>query len=568
MRTDPSFRGDVRSSALWGRRGESRSNALWGRGGRGRVTLLALALVFVIPIAGSAATGRDRDGDRGSRVNATAIVPPSLLAAAKADPDKTFKVIVQGRRGHSSGAVSEDVSRDNGSTKKRFRSLSGVSAELRGKKILKLAERPSVLAITPDVTVRTSAYEDAEMWRQTADIEALYSGVADPITGLVGPAPNAPTIAIVDSGIDSSKVADFGNRLLANVNMSSRSSSTHDEEGHGTMVAGIAAGSSALYKGAAPTAGIVSLKTADANGESSTSDVIAAIDWILDHRQQYNIRVANFSMAGAAETSVRIDPLDKAVERLWFAGIVVVAAAGNHGTGSGPVSQSFAPANDPYVITVGATDQHSTSDPYDDDTPSWSAYGVSMDGFSKPDISAPGRYMVGPVPASSTLAQTKPERIVAPGYMWMSGTSFSTPVVAGAAAQILARHPDWTPDQVKGALMLTANYLPNAAGGVSGGVGEVDAAVAASLDFTPPDPNENLHAFEESVSGGSGREFNVANWAATVATQANWSQANWTQANWSSANWSQANWAAASWSQANWTSSLDGVMSSLASWEE
>src|SRR5918912_2454040 len=102
MRTDPSFRGESRSSALWGRRGESRSSALWGRGGRGAVTLLALALVFVIPVAGSASSGSSGD--------TSAVVPASLLAQAAANPSKSFKVIVQGVRGKSSADISKDVS--------------------------------------------------------------------------------------------------------------------------------------------------------------------------------------------------------------------------------------------------------------------------------------------------------------------------------------------------------------------------------------------------------------------------------------------------------------------------
>src|ERR671939_1665838 len=116
MRTDPSFRGDTRSSALWGRRGESRSSALWGRGGRGAVTLLALALVFVIPVAGSASSGSS-GGD-------SALVPNSLLAQAAANPMKDFNVIVQAVRGKSSADVAKDVSEAKGNVKKQFFSIS------------------------------------------------------------------------------------------------------------------------------------------------------------------------------------------------------------------------------------------------------------------------------------------------------------------------------------------------------------------------------------------------------------------------------------------------------------
>ena len=213
--------------------------------------------------------------------------------------------------------------------------------------------------------------------------------------------------------------------------------------------------------------------------------------------------------------SFRFDPLDKAVERLWFNGVVVVAAAGNHGSATGPVDMSFAPGNDPFVITVGAVDQRQTADPLDDTVPYWSAYGHTMDGFGKPDVVAPGRFLIAPVPMGSTLQTTVPNRVVAPGYMWMSGTSFSAPIVSGAAAQILARHPDWGPDQVKGALMLTANYL-SLPGSQSAGVGEIDAATAAGLDFVPPNPNENLDPFITTDPVTGAKSFNQASWAATT----------------------------------------------------
>ena len=119
---------------------------------------------------------------------------------------------------------------------------------------------------------------------------------------------------------------------------------------------------------------------------SYTSDVIAGVDWILQHKDTYNIRVANFSLAGGVASSFTVDPLDQAVEKLWFNGIVVVAAAGNHGTGEGDVPV-YAPGNDPFVITVGALDQNTTSATADDVIASWSAYGTSADGFHKPELS-------------------------------------------------------------------------------------------------------------------------------------------------------------------------------------
>jgi serine protease AprX len=574
-----------RSNALWGkgtRGSEARPSTLWGKGSRGVVTLVALAFALALPISGLAGNSNASD-------KSTAFVPAGLIAQAQANPAQVFHVIVQGTagdkrkgtKGNNSNQIASDVNgeiasdgNNNGLLKKTFSSISGVSADLTGGQLLRLAKNPHVRAITTDapvsaqgLTVPTvTSVPDASMWLASTHVDMLAS-ILNPLTGLiVGPAPTAPAIAIVDSGIDASKAADFGSRVVARVNLSSLSpTATGDDEGHGTMVAGLAAGASAAHPGAAQTAPLVDLRTANAQGESVTSDVIAAADWILAHKTEYNIKVANFSMASAAAVSFRFDPLDKAVERLWFNGVTVVAASGNQGTGTGPVDMSHSPGNDPFVITVGALDQQQTADPGDDTVPWWSAYGNTIDGFSKPDVAAPGRYMVAAVPASSSLATIAPDRVVAPGYMWMSGTSFSAPIVSGAVAGILAQHPDWGPDEVKGALMLTAAYLP----GVdpqAAGVGEIDGGTAASLDFTPPNPNENLDTFIAADPATGSKVFDQAAWSSAVLADAAWSSAAWSSAAWSSAAWNSAAWSSAAWNSASYNADVSSAMATLASW--
>jgi serine protease AprX len=519
--------------------------------------MLALAAMLIVPMAGSASSGDGKGGSTG------AVVPDSLLAKAAASPLQMFDVIVQGDKKSSSADVAKETQNEHGKSMRSFMSLAGVQASISGKDLLKLARNSHITAITPNVAVHTSAYEDNTMWLDSTDMSMLEANI-DPNTGdVLGPAPQAPAIAIVDSGVQAR--SDFGSRLVASINLCSLCNDTaNDAEGHGTMVAGVAAGSGD-YPGGAQNAPLVSIRTANADGQSRTTDVIAAADWILQHAKQYNIRVANFSLAGASDTSIRVDPLDKAVEALWLNGIVVVAAAGNHGQG-GPVTMSYAPGNDPFVITVGATDQMGSSDPSDDTIPSWSAHGKTMDGFSKPDLSAPGRYMIAPAPMDGTIAKTVPDRIMAPGYMWMSGTSFSTPVVSAAAAQILARHPGFTPDQVKGALMLTANYLGNVSDN-AGGVGEIDAAVAASIN-NPPNPNVGLYKFVGKNLVTSSPSFDAASWAEYLKTGASWAQASWSDASWAEASWNEASWAEASWNEASWSSSINSMMGSTASYSE
>ncbi|HEV3407896.1 MAG TPA: S8 family serine peptidase [Gaiellaceae bacterium] len=541
--------GAARASALWGKgfKGELRSSALWGKGGRGFVASLAVgaALALAAPAAASGGCGEDL----------RAYVPATLVKEVCAEKGRKFNVIVQGRLGEPSARVASEVDERRGTVKRRFRSITGVSGELTGGAILALARDSHVRAITPDSRV-VSSYQNAEMWRESVRVDQLWQTI-DPVTGAVGPAPQAPAIAIVDSGVDAAGVADFGARVVASVNVSSRTpEATGDDQGHGTMVAGVAAGASPASPGVAQNAPVVSVRTSDANGMSITSDVVAAADWILGHKDEYGIRVANFSLTGSLETTFRFDPLNAAVQRLWLNDVVVVVAAGNHGTGAGEVSMSYAPANDPFVITVGAVDPVGSGDPLDDSVPWWSGYGLSLDGFSKPDVAAPGRYMVMPVPGGATIPQAFPERVVGPGYMWMSGTSFAAPVVSGTAAQLLARHPDWGPDEVKGALMLTANYL-EAGANWEAGVGEVDAAYAASLDFVPPNPNEGFLPFVERDSASGQRVFNEAAWSRHIEeVDPSWTQANWSSAAWSRAAWSRAAWSRAAWSRAHFDSEL------------
>ena len=155
-----------------------------------------------------------------------------------------------------------------------------------------------------------------------------------------------------------------------------------------------------------------------------------------------------------------------------------------------------APGNDPFVITVGALDIRGSTSPDRASVPDWSSWGYTYDGFAKPELSAPGRSLLGPVPAGSTLKKERPAQLVhSPDglYMRLSGTSLSTPIVSGLAADILALHPRFTPDQVKGALMLGARPAPRATS-FSAGVGEPYGPLAAQFN-TPPNPNRALDAF-------------------------------------------------------------------------
>ncbi|MGZ4353070.1 MAG: S8 family serine peptidase [Gaiellaceae bacterium] len=421
------------------------------------------------------------------------------------------------------------------------------------------------------------------MWESTVGADQFWptdptTCAVDPDTGLqtdpsctptpgVTP-PTPPAIAIVDSGIDTTRTADFGARVIHSEALSSLSpGATADGAGHGTFVASIAAGSSATHPGVAPTAPIVSLRVMDDQGMAMTSDIIAAADWILQNKDQYDIRVANFSLLSSAANSFKFDPLDHAVERLWFAGVTVVTAAGNQGDGT-RLPMYFAPANDPFVITVGAVATNDTQSAADDELAPFSAYGYTADGFAKPDLSAPGRYMTGAVSPDAYLYTAKADRIVEPGYLNISGTSFAAPVVSGAAADLLAQHPDWTPDQIKGALMLTVQPFTTA-DPIAGGVGEVNIAGAMSIEGTPPNPNAGLDRFvvaDPNVSGG--KSFDSISWDTTAQNDPAWNAISWDTVSWDSVSWDSVSWDSVSWDSVSWDSvSWDSVSWDSVSWD-
>jgi serine protease AprX len=539
---------ETRSNALWGQgnRGGNgqRSNALWGKNGRGALLAALAALALTLPIAAAAGNGSGSGADKG--VADGTWIYPGLLAQADQSPGQKVRVIIQSTKGAGDAEDAFKKSRDGGAAlTHRLGLIGAVSAEIPAVRIKQLARIPN-LTVTPDVNAKVTALPSTrQLWPAESGNAQLWPADARAYAG------SMPTIAIVDSGIDASR-PDFAGRIVGQVNLSSLpNNSPGDGRGHGTFVAGIAAGAAVGYAGAAPYARIVSLDVMDDNGMGSTSDVINACQWILDHKDQYNIRVANFSLHSGLPSNFTKDPLDRAVEKLWFGGVVVVAAAGNYGVNGQPTRVKYAPGNDPFVITVGAVDVGGSAWTSDDSAAPWSTFGYTYDGFWKPDVGAPGRYMVGPVPVSSALATQRADHVVAPGYMQLSGTSFAAPVVSGTAAQMLARHPSWTPDQVKGALIVTARTVPRGYPRAAG-FGQITASRAARVE-SPPNPNRALENYLVSdPAGGSLPVFDAASWDLAVRSNASWDLASYDDASYSDASWDLASYDDASYSDASY----------------
>jgi serine protease AprX len=366
----------------------------------------------------------------------------------------------------------------------------------------RLQDDPRVEAVSANARIRS----------QSSRFDPALLGTAYPASVLAPPAWNSATgagvgVAVIDTGIDGG-VVDFAgaqatSRVVTSVVTNPDATTPNDDYGHGTHVAGIIAGDSTRrpagdplagkYVGIAPDANLIAIKASDDAGHGTILDAIYGLQFAVDHKTAYNIRVVNLSVASTVAESYRTDPLDAAVEAAYFNGILVVVAAGNRGPAEDAVA--YAPANDPFALTVGAVDDQGTTQRGDDAIASWSSSGTTQDGFTKPEIAAPGAHIVSTLAPGSDFAELCPQCIVDGSYLQIGGTSMAAPVVSGVAALIAEVHPDWTPDQIKSTLVATARNL-------DGGVDEVNAA--AALAVTEPASGANAGVTPSDLLDASG----------------------------------------------------------------
>ena len=361
-------------------------------------------------------------------------------------------------------------------------------------------------------------------------------------------------VALVDSGVTPVIGLNQQGKLLYGPDLSNEAGFANlanlDTFGHGTHLAGIIAGDDGdQVRGIAPESRIVSLKVAGATGETHIAQVIAAIDWVVEHKNDngLNIRVLNLSLGLPGVPTSADDPLSAAVERAWDAGIVVVAAAGNRGNEAGGIDS---PAVSPYVIAVGAHESYDSSGAQDWIAP-WSSGGNTA---RHADVVAPGRSIMSFRVPGSFLDQAYPGAVVADRYFLGSGTSQSAAVVSGFTAAVLSRDPALTPDQVKYLFMAEAKDLKETASHIDGNGKIQPKEVARSLKDAAKAP---LQQWTPALSGsGSGITApSGASWSG-----GSWSGASWSGGTWSGASWSGASWSGASWSGASWsTTSFSGL---------
>jgi serine protease AprX len=466
---------------------------------------------------------------------------PDLLAFAAQHPEQPVSVIVQ-KQVHDT-SVEQLAARLGGVVTSDLHIINAFAARLRAGAALELARAAGVRWVSLDApVVRATACTPCVGSTKLKNTYIRAIG-ADRIWN---EAPHYQGqgigVAVVDSGVTHQ--ADFytpmgANRISAMVAFNDDYNRTpFDGYGHGTHVAGIIGGdgelSAGAYIGVAPMVNLINVKVSNDNGGSNASNVVKGLQWVNDNRNIYNIKVVNLSLNSSVAESYHTNPIAAAVEILWFNKVVVVVSAGNKGKNA-----LFPPANDPFVITVGAADDRGTASTTDDVLASYSGFGITTDGFSKPDLVAPGSNIISVMPnPNNVLALGHPGNVVDRLYLRMSGTSMAAPVVAGTAALLLQANPNLTPDQVKFRLMATARPFdkPQRAG-----AGFLDA-YAALHSSTTASANTGIPASQLLWSGSAPVTWNSVNW-----NSVNWNSVNWNSVNWNSVNWNSVNWNSDYW---------------------
>jgi serine protease AprX len=579
------------------------------------VATVALALAGVSTTAdGSAPSGRSG----GLRSLGLAAADPAAVAASTRT--LTRVVVMAGEQGMAAaraatGALGGHITRD-------LTLIDGFAAELPAVALPLLAAVPGVRSVTPDHSAHPMSIAP-ELGYDPTDTGSLSS-----VTRITraqdvwarGWTGAGVDVAVIDTGVAPVPGLDAAGKVLTGPDLSLDSPGAParglDAYGHGTFMAGLIAGRDAgvtkdatgcsgclnssgysdptHFVGVAPDARIVNVKVGAADGTADVSQIIAAIDWVVQHAHDsgVNIRVLNLSFGTDTVQAYDKDPLAQAAEQAWKHGVVVVVAAGNDGRGPRKLAD---PAYDPYVIAAGADDPSGTLATADDVVPDWAQHGTE----ARPvDVIAPAAHVIGlRVPGSfvDTLAGNTGQ--VGSRFQRGSGTSQASAIVAGAAALLVQEHPDATPDQIKALLDTTGALLPknpkkpqNAIKYSGHGVLDVSSAASATvtassqtwassggggkLDKTRAgeylaDNGVNLtgekdifgHAFDSaamavkqaSATAWTGGSWNGNRWTGDGWTPSGWVASDWTGNDWAGHRWSTGSWSATTWDGHRWS---------------
>ena len=444
-----------------------RQKAVWGP----KRTLVAAALVVFGFSTNSMAAGnhvqsaaKAKPGVPGAQVKNYKLDDELTRRGTNGDPLSTSSVIVELMPGAQLPNEFKKYAKGG-----KLDIINGQVLELSNGQLKKLAANPDIFRVHENRPLKTHNY------RTSITVGAAF------VNQFLGYTGAGIGIAVLDSGIaswhddltnKSSTVYPYGNQRVAKfVDFVNGRTLPYDDNGHGSHVSGSILGngydSYGTKTGIAPGASLVSLKVLDANGQGTISNIIAALNWIVQNRTTYNIRVVNLSVGAPIHESYWTDPLTLAAKRVTDLGITVVAAAGNMGrnaAGQLQMGAITAPGNAPWILTVGASSTMGTLTRNDDTMAAYSSSGPTFIDFdSKPDLVAPGTGTVSLAVPGSTFYATKILYLQSGSlslgyqpYLALSGTSMAAPVVAGSVALMLQANPNLTPNLIKAILQYTA----------------------------------------------------------------------------------------------------------------
>jgi serine protease AprX len=432
--------------------------------------------------------------------------PATALAAAGDSPDAARLIV---RTAGDDSAVDVAVRAAGGRLVARQPGLGMLVVEGPAGLSAALAATPGVLGVAPDRKVRLNSlgFDPMTQPGSLTKVTQLTGATGMWKAGYTG---SGVDVALIDTGVAPVPGLSAATKVVVGPDLSfeSQSASTRylDSYGHGTHMAGVIAGretgaasgttyaaNTSNFYGMAPDSRVLSIKVADHNGTVDVSQVIAAINWVVQFGKSngLKVRVMNLSFGLDSPQSPAVDPLSWAAEVAWSRGIVVVASAGNQGDQYPGLNS---PAFNPRILAVGAVDTKGTSSISDDTVPSFSAVQGGNWGSRGIDLLAPGVGIVSLRVPGSSLADAYPGAKVATNFLRGSGTSQAAAVVSGAVALLLQQRPSLTPDQVKALLLNTATAIPGVPTG-SQGKGELNLAAAAAAA---------VPGTVQSVAAGSG----------------------------------------------------------------
>ncbi len=516
-------------------------------------------------------------GEDAKRPPVRAILIGGLLAlvlalASSSGPQPPTRYVVSGSEGAASVVV-EAVQELGGEVIVELDIIEGAVALLTDSQAGVLAGHPAVTAVVADaqVVLATNRWESGP----PSDEGALHRIVDQVIgaraywdRGYIG---SGVDVAVIDSGVTPVVGLADPARVVNGPDLSFDSQSptlVHlDAFGHGTHLMSIMAGADSpprragkdpsAYRGVAPGARIVSVKVADAIGRADVSQVIAAIDWVVQHRNDgdLDIQVLLLAFGTDGTQDPLVDPLSYAVEVAWRKGIVVVVAAGNDGIAA-PLRN---PAINPNVISVGALQTRGTPGTGDDTVLSFSNCGVAD---RTVDVFAPGKSVLGLRVPGSFVDAVAPGAVVQDRLTRGTGTSQAAAIVAGAVALVVDHRPDLEPDQVKALLTATSRHVRPARGACSGaGLLDLGAAYRARIPENVPQgwPHGTGTGSLEAARG----THHVVDGDVVLTGEQDifghvWDPETWSTNSWSGDSWSGGDWNGNSWSGNSWSVSVWG----------